>query len=160
MISEFLADYLGITLIQAKSYGIVRVERAWGFPPGAQTCEVNMKKYLSLAVAAIAVSLVAAPATAQQLSDSINNLSDNISFIPILLNYAAYIIGIALIIAGFSKLKAHVDNPGQTPIKDGLGRVAAGIMFVSLPFIVSLARDTMGVTGGTASFQAVTQIGT
>jgi hypothetical protein len=155
MISGFLADYFAIILNTWPSCVIVSIERAWGYPPGASTCEVNMKKYLSLAIAAITVTLAATPAFAQQLSDTVNNLSDNISVIPILLNYAAYIIGIALLIAGFSKLKAHVDNPGQTPIKDGLGRIAAGILFLSLPFVVTLARDTMAVTGGTASFQAV-----
>jgi hypothetical protein len=120
-----------------------------------------MKKwYLSAAVAAVTLTLAATPALAQQLSDSINNISDNITTIPILLNYAAYIIGVALVIAGLAKLKAHIDNPGQTSIKDGLGRVVAGILFLSLPFLISLARDSMAVTGGTASFQAITAIGT
>ncbi len=39
----------------------------------------------------------------------------------------AYVGGIGLGVAGIFKLKSHVDNPGQTPMKDGLIRPWAAI---------------------------------
>ncbi len=117
----------------------------------------TMKKMFSvLALTAVAVA-VAVPALAQnpQVSDSINNVRDNLKTVPQLINFAAYIIGFALCVAGISKLKAHVDNPGQTPIKDGLGRLAAGALFISIPFLLDMMRNTQGVSKGTATYNSV-----
>ncbi len=97
----------------------------------------------------------AAAATAPQLSSSIANVGKNISQTPILINYASYIIGTALGVAGVSKLKQHVDNPGNVAIKDGLGRVAAAALFISLPYMLNMARGTSGVGTDAAEFISV-----
>ena len=118
-----------------------------------------MKKLFSF-FALVALTLVAAaPAFAStQLSDSVDNVRDNLSTVPILINYAAYIVGFALAVAGVGKLKAHVDNPGQNPIKDGLGRLGAGAMFISIPFLLDIVRNTQKVSGGNATYAKVTAL--
>lgn len=116
-----------------------------------------MKKLLGiLAITAVAIAMTSpALAATTQVSDSINNVRDNLTTVPILINFAAYIIGFALCVAGVAKLKAHVDNPGQTPIKDGLGRLAAGAMFISIPFLLDIVRNTQKVTAGQAQYAKV-----
>ncbi len=115
-----------------------------------------MKKLLSGVAVAALVLVAAHPALAGgQVSDSIKNVGQNISTTPILINYASYIIGAALGVSGISKLKAHVDNPGQTAIKDGLGRVAAAAMFISLPFVLNMLRDTSSMGTSTNSYISI-----
>lgn len=118
-----------------------------------------MKKLFSF-FALVALTLVAAsPAFATtQLSDSVNNVRENLTTVPVLINFAAYIVGFALAVAGVGKLKAHVDNPGQNPIKDGLGRLGAGAMFISVPFLLDIVRNTQKVTGGTATYAKVSSL--
>ena len=52
-----------------------------------------------------------------------------------LISTVAWIGGAGLGIAGIFKLKQHVDNPGQTPMKDGLVRLGAGGGLLAFPFI-------------------------
>ncbi len=118
-----------------------------------------MKKLLGSVAVVAAVTLVAGPAFAAaaggQLSDSLVNTRQNLISLPVFINYASYIIGMALGVAGVSKLKAHVDNPGQTPIKDGLGRIAAAGLFISLPFLLDMIRSTQSVGAGTGTYQKI-----
>lgn len=117
-----------------------------------------MKKLLGSIAVVAAVALVASPAFAAaggQLSDSLVNTRENLISLPIFINYASYIIGTALGVAGVSKLKAHVDNPGQVPIKDGLGRIGAAGLFISLPFLLDMIRSTQSVGTGTGAYQSI-----
>lgn len=116
-----------------------------------------MKKLLGSVAVVAAVTLVAGPAfaAAGQLSDSLVNTRENLVSLPVFINYASYIIGTALGVAGVSKLKAHVDNPGQTPIKDGLGRIGAAGLFISLPFLLDMIRSTQAVGSGMGSYQKI-----
>lgn len=115
-----------------------------------------MKKLISGVAVAALVLVATTPAFAGgQVSDSVKNVGQNISTTPILINYASYIIGAALGVSGISKLKQHVDNPGQTPIKDGLGRVAAAAMFISLPFVLNMLRDTSSMGNSTNTYISV-----
>src|ERR1700733_7434519 len=67
------------------------------------------------------------------------DMSDNIvtasGGLPNLISTVAYVGGIGLGVAGIFKLKQHVDNPGQTPMKDGLVRLACGGGLLAFPFI-------------------------
>jgi len=119
-----------------------------------------MKKLLGTAALATVAVVLAGPALAGQVSDSINNVAGNTTTVPTFINFASYIIGAALGVSGVSKLKAHVDNPGQTPIKDGLGRVGAAGMFISLPFVLDMLRSTETMGTGQASYQQITTLAT
>lgn len=108
-----------------------------------------MKKLLGIAAVAVVAVMAADPAfatgTGGQLSDMLTNTQKNIAGVPSFINWVSYIIGVALGVAGVSKLKAHVDNPGQNSIKDGLGRLAASGLFISLPFMLDMIRSTQAV---------------
>ena len=114
-----------------------------------------MKKILgTLAIAAIA-AIAAEPALAGQVSDMIENTGNQMQAVPVYINYVSYIIGVALAVAGIAKLKAHADNPGQTSIKDGIGRLLAATAFISLPYMLTVLRASseVGTTG--VNFQAM-----
>ena len=112
-----------------------------------------MKKLMLTAAVAALVVTVSAPAFAQQMSDMLMNTQRNLGSIPNFINWVAYIIGVALGVAGVSKLKAHVDNPGQTSVKDGLGRLAASGLFISLPFMLDMIRSTQAVGNNAGTIQ-------
>lgn len=52
-----------------------------------------------------------------------------------LISVVCWIGGAGLGVAGIFKLKNHVDNPGQTPMKDGLVRLGCGGALLAFPFI-------------------------
>jgi hypothetical protein len=53
--------------------------------------------------------------------------------------------GILLGVLGVLKIKDHVENPGQTPLKDGAIRLAAGGALFALPIIYEAMFETVGV---------------
>jgi hypothetical protein len=61
-----------------------------------------------------------------------------------LMNVLGYVGGSGMAVAGIFKLKQHVDNPGQTPMKDGIMRLAAGGALLTLPFITSVMQNSVG----------------
>ena len=115
-----------------------------------------MKKILgTLSLAALVILMTSVDAFAAAtgtLSNSISTVGKNVQQVPTLLNYGAYIMGFALTTAGIVKLKNHVDNPGQNSIKDGLGRLMAGVLLISVPFLLDMVRNSSNVTGGQGSY--------
>ncbi len=59
----------------------------------------------------------------------------------------AYVGGIGLGVAGIFKLKSHVDNPGQTPMKDGLIRLGAGGGLLALPYLTTAMMGSITNAG-------------
>lgn len=79
-----------------------------------------------------------------------------------LISTLAYIAGAGLALAGIFKLKQHVDNPAQAPMKDALIRLACGGMFLALPFLMRVMQGTiadgeggMGVNAGDLKLENV-----
>lgn len=112
-----------------------------------------MKKYNSYKLAALAtVAMMStskgAFAAAGGFSTVSNNIVDSASEFPNLISLVSYIGGLGLGVAGVFKLKQHVDNPGQTPMKDGLVRLGVGGALLTLPALTNAMTQT--VDGGTA----------
>lgn len=115
-----------------------------------------MKKFNThkLAAAVSAAVLVSTASDANAAAGTgFSAVSDNIvtsaSKFPNLISTVAYIGGIGLAVAGVFKLKQHVDNPGQTPMKDGLVRLGVGGGLLALPALTTAMTETVG-TDGTA----------
>ena len=72
------------------------------------------------------------------------NITDSIQDIPGLLSALAYLLGILLGVLGIMKIKDHVENPTQTPLKDGAIRCAAGGCFFALPILYEAMSNTIG----------------
>lgn len=100
-----------------------------------------------------AVTLVVAdPAHANNFSSIAKNMTTSIASLPTLLAALSYLFGLLLGVLGVMKIKDHVENPGQTPLKDGAIRLAAGGALFAIPILYEAAKNTIG--SGTATSQA------
>mgnify|MGYP001232386043 CR=1 FL=1 len=100
-----------------------------------------------------AVTLVVAdPAHANNFSSIAKNMTTSIASLPTLLAALSYLFGLLLGVLGVLKIKDHVENPGQTPLKDGAIRLAAGGALFAIPILYEAAKNTIG--SGTATSQA------
>lgn len=124
-----------------------------------------MKHLHTKLAAALTAGILAGAGTAEAGNTNFSTISDNIvessSSLPNLISTVAYLGGTGLGVAGVFKLKQHVDNPGQTPMKDGLVRLGAGGGLLALPFMTDAMTNTVsggdggGVTPDKVKFQAV-----
>ena len=78
------------------------------------------------------------------------NMTTSISDLPGLLSAMAYLFGILLGVLGVMKIKDHVENPTQTPLKDGAIRLAAGGALFALPILFESMFNTVGKGNQTA----------
>lgn len=65
----------------------------------------------------------------------------------------AYLIGLVLGIAGILKIKEHVENPAQTPLREGIIRFGVGGGLFALPAVYYACQNM--INGGLASFAAM-----
>lgn len=78
----------------------------------------------------------------------INDIADNAiastQQLPGLVSALSYALGLLLGVLGVLKLKDHVENPTQTPLRTGFIRLIAGGALMALPIIYEAARETIG----------------
>jgi hypothetical protein len=98
-----------------------------------------MKKITHKLAAAATVGMMAGSATDAHAAINFKDMSSNIAVASSgfnnLISIVCWVAGAGLGVAGIFKLKQHVDNPGQTPMKDGLIRIACGGGLLAFPFI-------------------------
>jgi len=94
-------------------------------------------------------------AEANDLNTYLENTSGRVNQIPDLVAFLSYIGGAALAALGVVKLKAHVENPSQNPMKDGLARLGFGGMLLAMPSITSTMLTT-AAGGGEAAYSGFT----
>ena len=75
------------------------------------------------------------------------NISTSIQDLPGLLSALSYLFGILIGVVGVMKIKDHVENPTQTPLKDGANRMAAGGALFALPILFEAMFETVGSGG-------------
>lgn len=113
---------------------------------------------ITLGVGVFAITLAAAgDAHANNFSSIAKNISDSIANLPTLLSGLAYMFGLLLAVLGIMKIKDHVENPGQTPLKDGSIRLAAGGGLFAIPIVTDAMLNTIGTAGavGQSSLSAI-----
>lgn len=115
------------------------------------------KTYYRLGAIMMAGALVSgapdAHAAAKDFNTIVTNIVNSIATIPGFLSAIAYLFGILIGVLGIMKIKDHVENPTQTPLKDGAIRLAAGGALFALPIIYEAMFNTVGT--GTSSDVAV-----
>ena len=82
------------------------------------------------------------------------NITTSIQDIPGLLTAVSYLLGLLLGVLGVLKIKDHVENPTQTPIKEGAIRLASGGALFALPIIFDSMFNTVdgaGIGGDTTA---------
>ena len=85
-----------------------------------------------------------------KLSGLICNTIGNTALLPLFLDGISYLFGLALGFWGLIKIRDHVINPTQTPISQGVARLLAGGMFFTLPYIVSVMKNSVVQTNAAA----------
>ncbi len=79
------------------------------------------------------------------------NITNSISTLPALISALAYLFGVLLSVLGIMKIKDHVENPTQTPLKDGAIRLAAGGALFAIPIIMEAMYETIGSGAGASA---------
>ncbi len=88
------------------------------------------------------------------VNSMITNLQGNIANVPKLIYGASYIGGTTALMMGAFKLKAHAENPGQTPMQQGLARLGVGGALIALPTIgQNIATTVSNGEGGSLASQ-------
>jgi hypothetical protein len=103
-----------------------------------------------------AIVAMAAPhfASAQDLNASVSKLTGTeLTNVPDIINACFYIGGAAFTGSGLLKLKQYSENPGQTPLGQGVGRVSVGAGLLALPYISSALVSTFGFGQNAAAYQ-------
>tara|TARA_R110002072_G_scaffold268814_1_gene427882 strand:+ start:898 stop:1284 length:387 start_codon:yes stop_codon:yes gene_type:complete len=99
--------------------------------------------------------------SAQAANNNFNSIASNINTsiasLPGLISALAYLFGVLLAVLGVMKIKDHVENPSQTPLKDGAIRLAAGGALFALPIILEAMTNTVGsgIGASTATLKGV-----
>lgn len=116
------------------------------------------RNYLQVGAAFTAGMMMSAPAHANNFSNIATNVATSMASLPGLLSALAYMFGIILGVLGVMKIKDHVENPGNTPLKDGAIRLAAGGALFALPIVYEAAFNTIG-SGTTTAAATLTSVG-
>ena len=80
----------------------------------------------------------------KDFGDIAANIVNSIADLPGLISALAYLFGTLIGVLGIMKIKDHVENPTQTPLKDGAIRLAAGGALFALPIIYEAMFTTAG----------------
>jgi hypothetical protein len=73
-----------------------------------------------------------------------SNIITSMANLPGLLSGVSYMFGILIGVLGILKIKDHVENPNNTPLKDGAIRLAAGGGLFALPIVYQAMFNTIG----------------
>ncbi len=104
------------------------------------------RRFLGFQAAFIAGMLSNDALAGQNFSDIAENITESIEELPGLISGISYLFGSLLGVLGVLKLKDHVENPTQTPMKDGAVRLASGGALFALPILYESMFNTIGAT--------------
>ncbi|PCJ99029.1 MAG: hypothetical protein COA45_06175 [Zetaproteobacteria bacterium] len=114
--------------------------------------------------AAMTVGLMAASSgtahAANNFSSIASNINTSMSSLPALISAVAYLFGVLLCVLGIMKIKDHVENPTQTPLKEGTIRLICGGALFALPILTEAMLSSMnnGATGAAATTATLTSV--
>ena len=109
--------------------------------------KTNIIAVQAAALTTIVMAAHEAQAGGNDFSTIARNISESIEELPGLVSGVSYLIGLLLGVLGVMKIKDHVENPTQTPMKDGAVRLAAGGALFALPIVFESMLNTIGTTG-------------
>ena len=111
----------------------------------------------TLATAVMAGAESAEAASFNDVAARIVNQTSNLSGV---ITTLGYIVGLVFAVLGLLKIKAHVENPSQTPIKEGAIKILiAGCLF-SVPAVAEATQDLLGTSGTGVDAQKMQKIST
>ncbi len=112
----------------------------------------RIKHHLMAAGAATFIGMVSGvessfAAGGNNFTKIVDNVETSIQGVPGLISGVSYMMGILLGVLGILKIKDHVENPGQTPLRTGAVRLGAGGGLFALPIVYEAMRTTIGDQG-------------
>lgn len=107
----------------------------------------KIKTYYKLGAMFTMGMIASEAAHANNFGTIAKNINTSIADLPGLLTGLSYMFGILLGVLGVMKIKDHVENPTQTPLKDGAIRLAAGGALFALPILFEAMLETVGSDG-------------
>lgn len=78
----------------------------------------------------------------------LQNFMASIATLPGLVTAIAYLLGVLAVVIGIMKVRDHVENQEQTPMREGVIRLLIGGALFALPTIYRVAERTITGTGG------------
>jgi hypothetical protein len=81
---------------------------------------------------------------ANNFSKIASNIVESIASLPGLLSALSYMFGLVLCVLGVMKIKDHVENPTQTPMREGAIRLAVGGALFAIPIVSQAMFATVG----------------
>ena len=84
------------------------------------------------------------PTRPRNINDIADNAIASTQALPGLVAALSYALGLLLGVLGVLKLKEHVENPTQTPLRTPFIRLIAGGALMALPIVYEAARETIG----------------
>ena len=107
----------------------------------------TIKTHSLVASAALtSVLLTSNVAHATNFSTFASNFTTSIQDFPKVISPVSYLAGMLFIVLGVLKIKDHVENPTQTPIREGAIRLGAGGACLVIPVIATAAINSLGGT--------------
>lgn len=116
------------------------------------------KKTYYMAGAAMTLGMISSAQeanAANNFSTIAENIAASVGSLPGLISALAYLFGTLIGVLGIMKIKDHVENPTQTPLKDGAIRLAAGGGLFALPIIYDSMFTTVDQGTGVGTDVAV-----
>lgn len=125
----------------------------------------TINKATSYASASLVVGLMsaseanAAAANTASFSTISQTITSQIGGLPGFITALSYIMGTLFAVLGILKIKDHVENPSNTPLKDGAIRLAVGGGLFTVPLITAAMQNLVGTGTGTQT-QALQNVNT
>ncbi|MCB1784376.1 MAG: hypothetical protein KDI13_10335 [Alphaproteobacteria bacterium] len=101
------------------------------------------QRYLNIFLGVLFFILPSTPVFAQGLNDIAWNLTDSTEGLPGLFTAVFYLLGLLFASTGLLKVKEHVENPNQTPLRVPLIRLFAGGALFASPIIYEAMQDAI-----------------
>lgn len=122
-----------------------------------KSMKLNYSRMGAVMVAGMVAGQAQEAEAANNFSSIATNIATSIGSLPGLISALSYLFGVLIGVLGVMKIKDHVENPTQTPLKDGAIRLAAGGALFALPILFESMFETIGegTTTSTAKLQQV-----
>lgn len=114
--------------------------------------------YTSASLVAGLMSSTSAKADGASFTSITQTITGQIGGIPGFISAIAYIMGTLFAVLGILKIKDHVENPSQTPLREGAIRLAVGGGLFVVPLVTEAMQNLLGTTGTGVDLQTMNNI--
>lgn len=105
----------------------------------------KLARMSAVSAAAFTMGLLSSTdAHANSFNTIAKNINTGVQELPGLLTAISYMMGMIFSVLGILKIKDHVENPSQTPLKDGAIRLAVGGGLFTIPIITEAMTNLLG----------------